>query len=83
MFKIHPLYFLLAFSFGMFYCYITNPKPEVIVKFPSPINAGHVTYKSDNDTCYKYKADKVECPRDKSKIKAQPIQEELDEHMQE
>jgi hypothetical protein len=75
MFKLHPLYFLLSFAVGMLYCYLTNPKPEVIVKFPSPFNAGKVVYK-DDDTCYKYKADKVECPIDKSKIKPQPLQED-------
>ena len=70
--KIHPLYFILAFAAGLLVCYITHPKPEVIVKFPSPYNAGTVVYKED-DGCYKYKADKVACPIDKTKIKEQPV----------
>lgn len=71
--KIHPLYFFIAFACGLLYCYITKPKPKVIVKFPSPMNAGKVTYKDDDGTCYKYKATKESCPRDKSLIKPQPI----------
>lgn len=75
--KIHPFYFVLSFAAGLLYCYLTNPKPEVILKFPSPYNADQVTYKDKNETCYKYKAEKVECPLDKSLIKAQPISEDF------
>ena len=71
--KIHPLYFIIAFAVGLFFCYIMHPKPDIIVKFPSPYNAGQVVYVDNDNSCYKYKADKVECPLDKSKIKAQPI----------
>lgn len=72
--KIHPIYFIVSFCVGLFACYLMNPKPEIIYKFPSPYNAGQVTYKDEaNDTCYKYKADKVECPLDKGLIKPQPI----------
>lgn len=71
--KIHPVYFIIAFTAGLFVCYLTHPKPDVIVKFPSPYNAGNITYKNENDdTCYKYKADKVACPLDKGRIKEQP-----------
>ncbi len=73
--RIHPLYFFLAFAIGLFFCYITNPTPEMVLKFPSPYNAGNIVYKDKSDSCYKYKADKVECPIDKSLIKDQPIVE--------
>lgn len=75
--KIRPLYFLLAFGIGLLFCYMTNPKPQVVVKFPSPYNAGQVVYKDTNETCYKYNASKVECPTDKNLIKEQPIQEDF------
>jgi len=71
--KIHPLYFILSFAVGLFFCYISQPKPDVIVKFPSPYNADKVTYKGDDSSCYKYRADKVSCPRDQSMIKEQPV----------
>jgi len=75
--KIHAFYFFLAFAVGLFFCYITNPKPEVVLKFPSPYNAGMVTYHDKANNCYKYKADKVDCPVDKSIIKDQPILEDF------
>jgi hypothetical protein len=71
--KIRPLYFFLAFAVGILYCYIVSPKPQLIMKFPSPYNAGKITYTDKADNCYKYKADKVDCPTDASIIKDQPI----------
>lgn len=71
--KIHPIYFIVSFAIGLFFCYISQPKPDVIVKFPSPYNAETVTYKNEDSSCYKYRADKVACPRDKSVIKEQPV----------
>lgn len=71
--KIHPFYFIFAFAIGLLYCYLTHPKPTVVVKFPSPYNAGTVVYKGEDDACFKIAADKVECPVDKSLIKPQPI----------
>lgn len=73
--KIRPLYFLLAFTFGLFYCYLTKPTPKVVMKFPTPTNAGNITYKTEDGTCYKYKASKESCPIDKNLIKPQPLGE--------
>jgi hypothetical protein len=73
--KIRPLYFLLAFTVGLFYCYLTKPQPSIVMKFPSPMNAGNVTYKNEDGTCYKYESSKEECPRDKNLIKPQPLGE--------
>lgn len=75
--KISPLYFILAFAAGLFYCYLVHPLPEVVYKFPSPTNAGKVVYKDKNEQCYKFKADKVACPIDRTLIKPQPIEEDF------
>ena len=77
--KIHPLYFFISFAVGLFFCYITTPKPELVLKFPSPYNAGKITYHDKDNNCYRYKADKVACPADKSLIKDQPIMEDFDQ----
>ena len=45
--KIQPLYFLIAFALGLLYCYISKPKPNVVIKFPSPSNVGKITYKNE------------------------------------
>lgn len=73
--KINPLWFFLAFAIGLLYCYISKPAPQIVMKFPSPYNAGKVTYKKEDGSCYKVRANKSECPLDKSKIKDQPIGE--------
>lgn len=75
--KIHPLSFFLAFAIGLLFCYLTNPKPDLVLKFPSPYNAGKITYKDNAEGCYKYRAEKVSCPADAKMVKDQPIAEEL------
>lgn len=47
------------------------------MKFPSPYNAGNITYKDKGSNCYKYEATKTECPKDKGLIKEQPIHEDF------
>ncbi len=76
--RINSFYFFVSFAIGLLFVYVSAPAPEVVVKFPSPYNAGKVTYKDKSDTCYKYKADKVLCPIDKSIIKPQPLFEDFD-----
>lgn len=71
--KLNFFVFIVAFAIGLFYCYVSTPPPEVIVKFPSPYNAGKIVYKDNAETCYTYKADKVECPLNRDLIKPQPI----------
>ncbi len=71
---IDPLIFLIALCIGLFYTYITTPYPQVIIKYPTPFNAGKITYVDKNNVCYKYHIKKVTCPADKSKIKNYQIQ---------
>lgn len=66
---IDPIYFLIALSIGLFYTYITAPQPQIVIKFPTPFNAGKITYIDQNNVCYRYKVRKTQCPIDKSKIK--------------
>ena len=80
--RLRPLYFFAALAFGLLFCYIMSPKPTVIVKFPTPYNAGEVTYvdPEDAETCYKYSAENVTCPFDKTKIRMQPPPEIASNH---
>lgn len=66
---IDPLYFLIALCVGLIFTYFTAPEPQVVIKYPTPFNAGKVTYVDQNDVCYKYQMKKVTCPTDQSKIK--------------
>lgn len=69
---IKPHYFIVAFAIGMFYVYITAPRPEIVEKFPSPYNAGSIKYKNNN-SCYIFSSNKTECPINESLIKRQPL----------
>ena len=70
---IDPLYFFIGLTIGLIYVYCTVPTPEVIIKFPTPQNSGKIIYKDKSENCYKYEANKVECPTNEKLIKAQPI----------
>lgn len=78
--KIKPLYFFISFAIGILLCYLMKPLQKVVVKFPSPNNAGNVIYKDKSDSCYKFDVSNVECPIDKSLIKDQPIQEDFNDN---
>ena len=66
---IDPMIFLISLCVGLFFTYITAPTPEIVIKYPTPFNAGKITYVDKNNVCYKYRIEKVECPQDRSKIK--------------
>jgi hypothetical protein len=59
---IDPFYFFIAFFVGMFFVYVLAPTPEVILRYPTPTNAGKMVYQDHADTCYVYDAKKVSCP---------------------
>tara|TARA_B100001250_G_C19388651_1_gene609512 strand:+ start:98 stop:334 length:237 start_codon:yes stop_codon:yes gene_type:complete len=67
--NIIPIYFFIAFCIGMFFVYLSTPKPKVIFKYPTPENSGKIIYKDTADICYKYKATEVDCPKDSKNIK--------------
>lgn len=69
---IKPVYFLFALAIGLFFVYIMQPKPEIVVKFPSPYNADKLVYEDKAGMCYKYSADNTACPTDTKLIKPQP-----------
>lgn len=65
---IDPLAFFIAFAVGIFLVYIYSPAKKIIIKWPTPENIEKTVYKDHSDSCYKYKANEVSCPDDKSLI---------------
>ena len=59
-----PKYFFISFFIGMFLVYISVPTPEVIIRYPTPFNAGKVVYKDNADMCYVYDSKEVGCTAD-------------------
>jgi hypothetical protein len=66
--------FFITLAIGLFFTYIFSTPKKIIIKWPTPENAGKVVYKDYSDSCYKYKANEVKCPEDKSTIKNHNIQ---------
>lgn len=71
---IIPLYFLVSFCIGIFVVYLSTPKPKIIIKYPTPQNAGKIIYKDNSGVCYKYLVKEVKCPRNTKEIKMFDIQ---------
>ena len=72
--NILPFYFFIALFVGFFITYTFTPAPKIIYKYPTPDNINKVTYIDNVDNCFKYSAQKVNCPVDKTKITNIPIQ---------
>ena len=66
---IDPNAFFISLAVGLLIFYVIAPQKRVIVKYPNPDNVGKVVYKDESENCFKYSAEKVKCPKDKSKIK--------------
>jgi hypothetical protein len=67
---LNPFVFILSFGIGLMIVYTINPPPRVVIRFPTPLNAGKVIYRED-DTCYKYKVEEVACDQYDEKTKKQ------------
>jgi len=66
--------FFIALIIGTILAYLRIDRPRVVYRYPTPWNAGKVTYIDEANVCYKYKVNRVECPTDKSKISEIPLQ---------
>tara|TARA_Y100000310_G_C20108717_1_gene546112 strand:- start:279 stop:518 length:240 start_codon:yes stop_codon:yes gene_type:complete len=73
-YKINWHAFIISLSIGLFLCYITFPQPKIVVKFPTPENAGSVIYLDDSGNCYKYEAKEVNCPKDMKGVLKNPLE---------
>jgi hypothetical protein len=54
--------FIISFCIGIFMVYITLPLPEIIIRYPTPFNAGKIVYKDNADLCYVYDSKEISCP---------------------
>tara|TARA_B100001093_G_C26839717_1_gene1019977 strand:+ start:458 stop:694 length:237 start_codon:yes stop_codon:yes gene_type:complete len=72
--KLNIYAFLIAFSIGIFMCYINQAETITLIRHPTPENAGKIIYQDKHQNCFKYLAEEVVCPEDKSKILNHPIE---------
>ena len=69
-FRFNIMAFFIAFILGIFYVYISSPKPRFIIKYPTPYNEGKLIYQSESGECFKFKVEEVKCD---DKSLSQPI----------
>lgn len=66
--------FLLSLSVGLLFAYLSTPPPTIIHVYPTPDNAADMEYIDKANNCFKFDANEVKCPSDRSLIKKIPIQ---------
>ena len=66
MVEINLYIFFISLFIGLFVVYITSPKPQIIIKYPTLENIMTTTYIDESNICYKYISKEIECPRKKS-----------------
>jgi hypothetical protein len=71
---VDPFYFFLSLTIGMLLVYITIPRPDVILMYPTPENAGKVVYQDMAKNCYKYEVNTIQCPTNEKEIRDITVQ---------
>jgi hypothetical protein len=81
---IDPFIFMIAFSLGICYTYVThNPdKKNIIIKYPTNINTPNATYRDTAGTCYTYSVIPETCPVNKKDVFVVPVQENRNVHVE-
>ena len=57
---IDPIYFLIAFSIGLFIVLNLEPEKKIIIKYPTLFNLND-SYRDSSGNCWKYTAEEKEC----------------------
>ena len=60
-FKLNVPAFIASLCIGLLYVYVATPHRQVVVRRPTPENAGSVVYEDDHSNCFVMDAKKVEC----------------------
>jgi hypothetical protein len=61
--------FFISLALGLLFFYVIAPQKRVIIKYPNPETANTQVYKDNHENCYKFKAEEIKCPANKSLIK--------------
>jgi hypothetical protein len=67
--------FIISLTLGIFFVYISNPRPNVIYVYPNPDNLDDIQYKDRTGACFGFESKNVECPSNEKDIRKYPIQE--------
>ena len=65
--------FVIGVIVGIIGILVIKPEKSIVLKYPTPENAEKVLYKDKNGICYRYKATKVDCDKNESRLKSYPL----------
>lgn len=63
MIKIDLMIFFISLTIGLFFVYVTAPKPNIIFKYPTVKSSNKIKYIDEKNTCYKYVPKQVNCKK--------------------
>lgn len=66
--------FIISLALGLFVSYTFHSNYEEIHVYPNLNNINDILYKDKANQCFKFKAEKIECPKDPKEITKIPIQ---------
>ena len=66
--------FIISLAFGLFAVYITMPDTRKIYVYPTPENIDVLQYKDKTNTCFQFKQNEVDCPKNDNEITKIPVQ---------
>jgi hypothetical protein len=61
--KIDKRYFIVSLALGLFYVYLSDDPPTIVV-YPTPDNIDKFQYKKPSGSCFSYDLQEVTCPQD-------------------
>jgi len=68
-FRFNFIAFFAGLAVGFLYIFFKEPPYKTKVIYPTPINAGKITYTDSAATCFQYVSKKVDCPDDKTLVR--------------
>lgn len=57
--------FLISFAIGLLYIYLSDDYKNVVIMYPTPMNAGKHTYADKANNCFKYNLKESTCSSNK------------------
>jgi len=60
---INPLVLFITLFIGIFITYTSTSAPEIIYLFPTPDMSKKINYRDNNNNCYKYLSEEVNCKK--------------------
>jgi len=66
--------FIISLAFGLFAVYITIPENRKIIVYPTHDNYDVIQYRDKADTCFSFKEENIQCPKDETEISKVPMQ---------